>query len=96
MDDTRLQILQDAVKTKFDCEVVWAGTTPVSLGIWNGEVQRYRLLGHPFASECFAWEEQHVNGQRDFVFVLKRPPILTPEIAVARHVNGVLEDQAEA
>ncbi len=50
--------------------------------VWDGIVEVFDLIGHPSASQCYAWApEQHGGGKR-VVVILHEPAIDSPEQAV--------------
>lgn len=71
------------------CEAAHLETVPVTEKfqgqiVWQGEVEVFRLRGHPKATRCYAWS--HASGADDqterVVTVLELPPVTSAQTAV--------------
>ena len=81
--------LRKAIWRLHGCDADHIETIPVTeifegKTVWQGDVEVFRLRGHPRASRCYAWA--HKSGKQDkrerFVAVLELPPIMSPQSAV--------------
>jgi len=50
--------------------------------VWEGEVEVFRVRGHPEATHAYAWSYEGDDGQVHHVAVLGVPPIDSPQKAV--------------
>ena len=51
--------------------------------VWDGPVHIFELVGHPTATECYAWSDPVPGSdRRRFYAVLKAGPVTSPEEAV--------------
>jgi hypothetical protein len=87
MDDAGLQALREEIKYMYGCDSTWVESVAVreeqgGRVLWDGEVQRFTLLGHPRAKECFAWSHTSEGKPRRHHVVLREPPVDGPEAAV--------------
>jgi hypothetical protein len=62
--------------------------------VWEGEVEVFRLRGHPKAKKAYAWG--HVSGDDDqgrrYVAVLDLPPVNSPQSAVRAAIMQEIKD----
>jgi len=82
-----IELLAKAIETKHRCKPVHLESVPVTevangQTIWTGMVQVFELTDHPTAKRCFAWIEVPTNFQRQFVMVLQKGLVISPETAV--------------
>jgi hypothetical protein len=49
---------------------------------WEGVVEAFSLTDHPTVPRCYAWSYQDDNGKTQFVTVLEKPPVTSPQTAV--------------
>jgi hypothetical protein len=86
---TYIESLQDAIQRLHGCDSAHVESVPVREEhdgnvIWEGAVEVFKLTGHQWAKECYAWG--HADGENDsgsrYVAVLKSPPIESPRAAV--------------
>lgn len=49
--------------------------------IWQGEVEVFKLRGHPKSNRCFAWVQHNGNSVR-YVALLDGPGVTSPATAV--------------
>ncbi len=87
MDDAGVEALRDAIRHMHGCDSRWLESIPVhetheGRTAWQGEVQRFALVGHPKATECFAWSHTTEGTRRRFHAVLRLPPVDTAAKAV--------------
>ena len=87
MDDAGLPALIDAIRYLHGCDSEWIESIPVreeheGRVIWDGEVQRFALMGHPKASEAFAWSHVTTGTRRAFHVVLRLAPVDSASKAV--------------
>ena len=87
MDDAGLEALRDAIKHLHGCDSRWIESIGVHEShegrtVWEGEVQRFALVGHLKAKECFAWSHATEGTRRQFHAVLRLPPVDTASQAV--------------
>ncbi|MGH7142573.1 MAG: hypothetical protein ACREJ2_00390 [Planctomycetota bacterium] len=54
--------------------------------VWVGTVEEFRLIGHPTAKTCFAWEHTCGNNEEElrYVAMLGSDTLRTPRDAVRR------------
>lgn len=63
--------------------------------VWQGEVHRFRLIGHPEAQEAYAWSHSlDGTAKRRYVAVLRLPPIDTPGDAVRAAVVAEIREKS--
>jgi hypothetical protein len=81
--------VQLAVSQLHNCGATWIETVPVhevfqGKTVWQGDVEVFRLQGHPKAKRAYGWS--HLDGAKDertrFVTVLEIPPVESAETAV--------------
>ena len=48
--------------------------------VWKGEVEVFRLTGHPVANRAYAWAFD--SPKRHYVAVLRIAPVTSPKLAV--------------
>ncbi len=87
MDDAGVEALRNAIRHLHGCEATWVESIPVCEEyegriVWDGEVQRFALTGHPKAMEAYAWSHVTVGTRRAFHAVLRLPPVDTASKAV--------------
>jgi hypothetical protein len=91
--------LQAAILNLHGCEATYLETVPVTEEfqgetVWQGEVEVFRLSGHPKAKTAYAWG--HVTGEDDqarrYVAVLKLPPVDSPKSAVRAAIMQEIKD----
>jgi hypothetical protein len=87
MDDAGLPALIEAIRHMHSAEAQWIESIPVREEheghvVWDGEVQRFALTGHPKAKECFAWSHATEGTRRRFHAVLRLPPVDSATMAM--------------
>jgi hypothetical protein len=80
MDPAGLPALIEAIRHMHGATATWLESIPVreehgGRVVWDGEVQRFALKGHPKAAECFAWSHATEGTKRRFHAVLRLPPV---------------------
>ena len=50
--------------------------------VWDGIFEVFDLIGHPSASQCYAWANNQDGGGERVVAILHEPAIDSPEKAV--------------
>jgi hypothetical protein len=61
--------------------------------VWEGEVEVFRVHGHPEAQRAYAWTYQDDDGTPHHVAVLGVPPINSAQDAVKAAVMAHIEKQ---
>jgi hypothetical protein len=87
MDDAGVDALRQEIKYMYGCDSTWVESVAVreerdGRVLWDGQVQRFALVGHPRATECFAWSHTPEGKPRRLHVVLRAPPVDGPEAAV--------------
>jgi hypothetical protein len=82
-----LERLRKVVEQLHGCSASYARTARVREVfkgeiVWNGEVEVFKLKGHPLTERCFAWAYQDDDGKTQYTTVLEVPPVTSPEKAV--------------
>jgi len=80
--------LQNAILNLHGCRSKWIESVPVKevfkgQTVWDGIVEVFQLIDHPFSKKCYAWS--HVvgeSGKRKFIAVLHEGPVDSPKAAV--------------
>jgi hypothetical protein len=67
MDAAALDALREAIKGVHGCDSAWVESVRVQEPFWTGDVQVFRLIGHPTAERCYAWSqvagrESHIHA----------------------------------
>lgn len=84
-----IEKLQDAIRRLHGCASDYLETVPITERfqgrvVWSGDVEVFRLIGHPKAIRCYAWS--HADGKQDdetrYVAVLEIPPVKDARTAV--------------
>lgn len=90
--------LRDVIRELHGVEATHVETVPVTetfqgQTVWEGDVEVFRIDGHPEASRVYAWSHgdppQHIT-------VLQIPPATTPLRAVQVAIAGMFREQADA
>ena len=89
MDPAGIPALQDAIRHLEGVESRHLGTFPVhetapgtNETVWRGDVEMFALVGHPKATNAYAWSEATTGSKRRFFVVLHAPPVDSPAAAV--------------
>lgn len=97
-----IESLQDAILRLHGCSAEYVKTVPVAEvfrgeTVWQGEVEVFKVRGHPGAKRAYAWS--HADGdddaERRFVAVLELPPVTSPETAVKAAVMHEIRSARE-
>ena len=69
------------------CEATWLESVPVTEtfggeNVWDGEVQVFKIHGHPGAQRAYAWSHATDGPRRKFVAVLGIGPVQDAATAV--------------
>jgi hypothetical protein len=85
-DVDRVQLLQEAVQRLHKCGALHLETVVVhekfqNKTIWQGEVEVFKLNGHPRSTRCFAWI-QHDGHSVRYVALLDSAGVTSPATAV--------------
>ncbi len=90
-----LDPLSDAIRSLHGCASTWTKSVPVhetfkGETIWQGEVEVFKLHGHPEAETAYAWSHLvgEKTGRRKFIAVLGIPPINSAVDAVRAAIAG--------
>lgn len=81
-----IEKLQETILRLHGCESDYIETVPVTETfqgklVWQGDVEVFRIRGHPEAKQCYAWAHETDTGKR-YVAVLEVPPVNSPQTAV--------------
>jgi hypothetical protein len=74
------------------CKSKWLESVPVKetfqgQTVWEGVAEVFELIGHPTAKRCYAWSHLvDESGKRNFVAVLDKGPVDSPEKAVKAYI----------
>jgi hypothetical protein len=79
--------LARAIEELHDATALWEATVRMrqTFGrhvVCEDKVQMFRLLGHPSAQLCFAWQSETELGKKETHVVLRLPPVDSAEDAV--------------
>jgi len=82
-----LNLLTNAIQIKHHCHAVHIESVRVieqhwGERIWEGNVQVFALVGHAGGNRCYAWVETPAMSQYQFVTVLQKGLVISPETAV--------------
>ena len=85
MSDLYIQHLLQVVSREHDCEAEHLETVSVvkhhkGKTVWKGNVEVFRLKGHPQATRAYAWAPDQKVGKA--VTVLEGGPMTSPKTAV--------------
>ena len=84
-----IKALQEAIRNMHSCDAVHLRTEHVhetfqGKTVWDGDVEKFRLHGHPTAWHAYAWA--HLDSDKDdktrFVAVLELLPVKDAKTAV--------------
>jgi hypothetical protein len=64
--------------------------------VWSGEVEVFRVRGHPQATHAYAWTYQDDDGTLQHVAVLGVPPINSAQDAVKAAVMAHIEKRLDS
>ncbi len=88
-DKSYIERIKQVIFRRHQTDAQWARTVPVrefyqGKLIWEGEVEIFRISGHPKAKRCFAWLDKDGKEDSDehFATVLEIPPVNGPHSAV--------------
>ncbi len=78
--------LQKAIRAVHGCESAHSQTVRVreehqGKTVWEGDVEVFKLSGHPKAQCCYAWAYDNDKGSK-VLAVLELPPVISPVTAV--------------
>ncbi len=95
--------LKLAIRNVHNCEAEHIETVPVheqfqGETVWQGEVEVFRLSGHPKASLCYALGTAQFDGGNDLraVTVLGLPPVDGPLKAIQVFIVGSAKGKSDA
>ena|ERR1022692_2793384 len=82
-----LDVLSATIQLKHSCRAVHWESIPVTdpadgETIWAATVEVFELRGHPHARRCYAWVAVHNDGEHQFVTLLQKGLVVSPETAV--------------
>jgi len=86
MSDLYVQHLARAFRQLHDCEAEHLETVPVvehvhGRKVWEGNVEVFKLKGHPKATRGYAWAGDKKKGS-DAVAMVEVSPVVSPKTAV--------------
>jgi hypothetical protein len=92
------QSLQKAIRDLHGCESVHIKTEPVTekfVGriVWEGEVEKFGLIGHPQARFCYAWSYQDDDGKEHYTAVLGVPAVDSAQAAVRASIVAQVKNE---
>lgn len=62
--------------------------------IWQGEVEVFKIRGHPKAQRCYGWGfTVNENEGRKYVAVLEIPPVDSPQTAVKIAIAAEIKNE---
>ncbi len=87
MSDPYMNSLRHAIMQRHGCACHYAQTVLVKevlnrATVWEGNVEVFDLADHFVAQQCYAWRFEDDGGRRQFVTILKAPPVDSAEKAV--------------
>jgi hypothetical protein len=97
-----IEQLQQAIRDLHGCESQYLETVEVTeefqgKTIWQGDVEVFKIRGHPKAKHAYAWS--HVAGANDqqtrYITVLELPPVDSPQAAVKAAIMSEIQDARE-
>ena len=82
-----LNLLQGAVESRHQCRATHLDSIAVSevssnQTVWQGVVEVFELTGCPHAALCYGWIANPSKTAQQFVFILHKGLITTPQNAV--------------
>ena len=86
--DAYLSEIQTAFRVLHGCEAEFMYTVPVKESFrgktaWEGDVELFKITGHPKTSFAYAWGYPKDSGKGwEITTVLELPPVDSPETAV--------------
>ena len=88
---TDIEALAVAIRKAHGCDATHTASVPLvetfrGATVWAGVVEVFTIR-HPEASTCYAWSYDG-DRERQYVTVLGKPPITTPQRAVQAHIAG--------
>jgi hypothetical protein len=91
MSDLYIQHLLQVVSREHDCEAEHLETVPVvhrhkGKTVWKGNVEVFRLKGHPQAKRAYAWALDKKANKA--VTVLEGGPVVSPTTAVKAAITA--------
>lgn len=91
MSDLYLQHLLQAVSREHECEAEHLETVPVikrrkGKTVWKGNVEVFRLKGHPKAKRAYAWAPDQKTDKA--ITVLEDGTVTSPHTAVEAVIAG--------
>ena len=91
MNEKYIQALRDAIRHMHGCACRHIETVPVKEDFegetaWDGDVEVFDLAGHQTARQCYAWGYENDAGKRQYVAVLRVPPVESPLTAVRAYI----------
>ena len=91
MNEKYIDALQDAIQNTHGCASRHVGTIAVEEAfqgetVWQGDVEVFDLIGHPKASQSYAWGFHDDAGKWLYVAVLKVAKVDTPRKAVQAYI----------
>lgn len=84
---TNLALLATAIDTKHNCRAIHLESVRVVQPaegevVWDGVVEVFTLIGHGSVKLCYGWVESTSDSQHQYVTVLQKGPVVSPETAV--------------
>ena len=82
-----LDMLSATIELKHHCKAIHIESIPITEEsdghtVWDGIVEIFALVGHPAARRCYAWMETPNEDQHQFVTMLQKGLVISPETAV--------------
>src|SRR5262245_10320946 len=92
-----IEKLQETILRLHGCESEHIATVPVTetfqgKTVWQGDVEIFRIRGHPKAKRCYAWAHE-IDGGKRYVAVLGVPPVDSPQTAVEASIVDEFKKQ---
>lgn len=90
---TNIDELKEAIRKRYGVEATHSESVPVKeifqgQTVWDGVVEVFDLMRHPFASKVYAWTHHTDDPQnpRRHLTVLNIDPITSPRMAVRAEI----------
>jgi len=89
----RIQAIKNLVERELgSCFHVQSAPVRETFGgkvVWEGIVEVFSLTEHPTSPRCYAWSYLDNYGKTQFVTVLEKPPVQSPQTAVKVYIASL-------
>lgn len=88
-----IAMLSIAIETRHRCRAIHLDSVRVKERangqiIWCGTVEVFALFNHPEARRCYAWIEDTTDSEQEFVMMLQKGLVISPETAVKEWLSS--------